>query len=118
MRLGDTDREQLFERLSRHAAQGHLDVAELERRVGMVAAATTREQAAVAFADLPPLSGEPSTPPGARPRRGRGHGDADLPGPGWRPTSERFRDPRTNRVMRVWEDASGNRHYVVDDEQA
>jgi len=25
------------------------------------------------------------------------------------------RDPRTNRVMRVWEDAAGARHYIADD---
>ena len=37
--------------------------------------------------------------------------------PDWRPTAERFRDPRTNRVMRVWEDAGGARHYVADDDQ-
>jgi hypothetical protein len=84
----------------------------------VVAAAATREEAAVAFADLPALSGEAAGPSGDRPRWGRGHGDADAPGPGWRPTNERFRDPRTNRVMRVWEDAAGNRHYVVDDQQA
>jgi hypothetical protein len=115
MRLDDADREQLFERLSRHAAEGRLDVSELERRVGVVAAATTREEAAIAFGDLPPLAAEPSGPAGDRPRWGRGHGDADAPGPGWRPTTERFRDPRTNRVMRVWEDAGGVRHYVPDD---
>jgi hypothetical protein len=115
VRLGDADREELFERLSRHAAAGHLDVAELERRVGIVAAAATHEEAAVAFADLPALAGEPSGPGGGRPKWGRGHGDADAPGPGWRPTSERFRDPRSNRIMRVWEDAGGVRHYVPDD---
>jgi hypothetical protein len=46
----------------------------------------------------------------------RGHGHADAPEADWRPTNERFRDTRTNRVMRVWEDAGGQRHYVVDDE--
>jgi len=50
------------------------------------------------------------------PRWGRGHGDAEAPHAGWRPTNERFRDPKTNRVMRVWEDAGGSRHYVPDDE--
>ena len=39
----------------------------------------------------------------------------DAPEVDWRPTDERFRDPRTNRVMRVWEDAAGRRHYVVDE---
>jgi len=55
-------------------------------------------------------------PTGGRPRWGRGHGDADAPQAGWRPTNERFRDPSTNRVMRVWEDAGGARHYVPDDQ--
>jgi uncharacterized protein DUF1707 len=115
VRLGDADRERLFDRLSRHAAEGHLDVSELERRVAVVAAAATQEEAAAAFADLPALAGDPPPARSDRPRWGRGHGDADAPGPGWRPTSERFRDPRTGRVMRVWEDPAGTRHYVVDD---
>lgn len=117
MRLGDAEREQLFERLSRHAAEGRLDVAELERRVAAVTAAETREQAAAVLADLPPLAADPPPGTGARPRWGRGHGDADAPAGDWRPTAERFRDPRTGRVMRVWEDAAGNRHYVADDDQ-
>ena len=34
---------------------------------------------------------------------------------GWRPTPERFRDPTTERVMRVWIDpADGSRHYVAE----
>ncbi|HWE10475.1 MAG TPA: DUF1707 domain-containing protein [Solirubrobacteraceae bacterium] len=115
MRLGDSEREELFERLSRHAAAGRLDLEELERRVAAVAAAGTREEAAAVLADLPPLVTEAAARARGRPRRGRGHGDADAPGSDWRPTAERFRDPRTGRVMRVWEDAAGGRHYVVDD---
>ena len=47
-----------------------------------------------------------------------GQGDiAHAPGPDWRPTGERLRDPRTNRVMRVWEDSAGGRHYVPDDQR-
>jgi hypothetical protein len=90
VRLDDNDRERLFERLSQHAAAGRLDVA-----------------------DLPALPGDPLP---ASARRRRGHGHADAPEADWRPTNERFRDTRTNRVMRVWEDAGGQRHYVVDDE--
>ena len=125
MRVSDADREEMFDRLSRHAAAGSLDVAELERRVAIVAASQTREAAAAAFADLPPLAppasraGAASSPPSDRPRTPRwrrGHGDADRPGPDWRPTGERFRDPGTSRVMRVWEDAAGVRHYVPDDD--
>jgi hypothetical protein len=66
------------------------------------------------MADLPPLPGDPRP---ARARWRRGHGDAAQPQPDWRPTAERFRDPRSKRVMRVWEDASGARHYVPDDQQ-
>src|SRR6185437_3583636 len=116
MQLGDADREQLFERLSRHHVAGHLDVPELERRVGIVAGAATHEEAAAVLADLPALPGDPAGPSRDRPRWGRGHGDADAPKAGWRPTNERFRDPKTNRIMRVWEDAGGARHYVPDDQ--
>jgi hypothetical protein len=113
LRLDDSDRERLFERLSQHAAAGRLDLAELERRVEAIAAAETREQAAAVLADLPALPGDPLP---ARARARRGHGHADAPQADWRPTKERFRDPRSNRVMRVWEDPAGQRHYVVDDE--
>ena len=89
-------------------------LAELERRVEVVARAHTREEAAAA--DGRPAGAARRAAARARPRWGRGHGDADAPGVDWRPTSERFRDPRTNRVMRVWEDAAGARHYVPDDE--
>ena len=116
MQLGDDERELLFEQLSRHAAAGRIDLPELERRVAAVAAAQTREEAAAVLADLP--APDPGPPDASRPRWGRGHGDAEGPAPDWRPTSERFRDPRTRRVMRVWEDASGARHYVADDGEA
>ena len=66
------------------------------------------------MADLPPLPGDrrPARAAlGPRPRRRR-------PAAGRLATDrERFRDPRTNRVMRVWVDAAGARHYVADDEQ-
>ena len=111
MRLSDSDRELLFEKLKRHAAAGRLEFDELERRVEAVVGARTREEAITVLADLPALPGEP---PPARARGRGGHGDAHAPQVDWRPTGERFRDPRTNRVMRVWEDAAGARHYVPD----
>ena len=114
MRLGDPDREFFYEQLKRHAAADRLTIEELERRVATIAMAQTREQAIAVMADLPPLPGEP---PRRRTRWRRGHGDADAPAADWQPTSERFRDPRTNAVMRVWEDPSGGRHYVADDQE-
>jgi hypothetical protein len=112
MRLGDPDRELFYEQLKRHAAADRLTIEELERRVGAIAMAQTREQASAVLADLPPL---PAEPPPRRAWGRRGHGDADAPAADWQPTTERFRDPRTNAVMRVWEDASGGRHYIADD---
>jgi hypothetical protein len=42
----------------------------------------------------------------------RRHGEASRPDPGWTPTDEVFKDPSTNRIMRVWVDTAGKRHYV------
>jgi Domain of unknown function (DUF1707) len=112
MLLGDADRELLYETLKRHQAEGRMDLAELERRVAIVAEAQTREAAAEATAGLPPLAAPAREV--RRPRWGRGHGEAEKPQPDWQPTSERFRDPRTRAVMRVWVDPGGARHYVAE----
>ena len=114
MLLSDADRELFYEALKRHATEGRLDVAELERRVGVVAQAETREAAADALAGLPPLPPSVPAPEVRQPRWGRGHGEAEKPQPDWQPTNERFRDPRTQVVLRVWVDAGGARHYVAE----
>jgi hypothetical protein len=44
----------------------------------------------------------------------RRHGESDRPQPDWRPTDEVFSDPSTNRLMRVWLDPAGERHYVAE----
>ena len=44
----------------------------------------------------------------------RRHGESDQPQPGWTPTDELFRDPGTDRTMRVWLDRVGERHYVPE----
>ena len=44
----------------------------------------------------------------------RRHGESDQPVAGWTPTEEQFKDPGTNRIMRVWVDGSGERHYVPE----
>jgi uncharacterized protein DUF1707 len=112
VRLSDADRELLYKQLANHHAAGRLSVEDLERRVSAVAASETDEQAREALADLPPLP--PASPARRRTMRGRGHAEAEAAGPGWRPTPERFRDPRTDRVMRVWVDEAGNRRYVAE----
>ncbi|HWF55377.1 MAG TPA: DUF1707 domain-containing protein [Solirubrobacteraceae bacterium] len=115
IRLGDADRERLLDALARHHAEGRLTIPQLEERVTAVYAAQTRAEATAVLADLPPLAGPPGERPGGRPRRRR-YGEASEPGAAWVPTPERFRDPRSGRIMRVWTDpASGSRHYVPDE---
>lgn len=116
MRLGDRERDELAELLSRHSAEGRLDPAEFERRISALYAAESRDQISPLIADLPPL--EPQ-----RRRRGlawgRGHAEADRPEIGWVATDERFRDPQTERILRVWVDPqTGTRHYVPDERDA
>jgi hypothetical protein len=48
----------------------------------------------------------------------RRHGESDRPQPGWNATDEVFNDPSTNRLMRVWVDGAGNRHYVPEGRRA
>lgn len=114
--LGDADRERLIVLLREHYAAGRLDLDGLRHRLGVVLAAAYAEEAAVALADLPP-AGVLDTP-GAR-RRGdprRRHAQTRKPEPGWVPTAERFRDPSSGVIMRVWVDPSDeSRHYVPDD---
>jgi hypothetical protein len=120
--ITEADRERLVARLREHYARGELELDELTRRVEIVLAATYLDQATAAVADLPPLDGPaagPTTPgPAPRPRR-RGHGQAARPGAGWVRTSERFRDPTSKVIMRVWVDPSTDpetRHYLPDGE--
>jgi len=42
------------------------------------------------------------------------HGEAATAHPDWAVTEERFRDPSTGRLMRVWLDRDGARHYVPE----
>jgi hypothetical protein len=44
----------------------------------------------------------------------RRHGESNAPQPGWRQTNEVFKDPGSNRTMRVWVDEVGERHYVAE----
>ena len=48
----------------------------------------------------------------------RRRGESDRPRPGWRQTDEVFKDPSTNRTMRVWVDDSGARHYVPEPDRS
>lgn len=117
--VSDADRERLVALLREHYAAGLFGLDELDRRVGTVLGAQFLDEAAAAVADLPaapPPTAAGSAPP-RRGRRRRGHAHADQPAAGWVPTSERFRDPSTSTVMRVWIDpADQSRHYVPEPE--
>ncbi|HSS90243.1 MAG TPA: DUF1707 domain-containing protein [Streptosporangiaceae bacterium] len=111
---GEADREQLVALLREHYALGQLDDDELDRRVGAVLSARYMDEAASAVADLPRLAA-PGSAAGPPSRRRRGHAQAAEPVAGWIPTGERFRDPTTRAVMRVWIDpADQSRHYVPE----
>ena len=98
--------------LGRHYVAGHLEAADLDARLDALYA----DADADALAGLPAL--EPTTPAPVRARRGwwrSRHGEVDVAQPGWLPTTERFLDPTTDRVMRVWVDpATRARCYVAD----
>ena len=119
--LSEADREQLLGLLREHYVQGQLDLDEMSRRVGVVLAAAYSDEAAAAVTDLPllaaPGSGGPSAAQAGRGRPGqrRRHAQQAQPGAGWVPTPERFRDPSTRAIMRVWIDpADLSRHYVPE----
>jgi hypothetical protein len=120
----EADRERLVALLREHYAVGLFGLDELDRRVGLVLSARYLDEAAAAVADLPRVTAPGAAAPGmaaqraGAPRRGRqrrGHAHADRPAAGWIPTDERFRDPTTRTVMRVWVDpADQSRHYVPE----
>jgi hypothetical protein len=117
----EADRERLLGLLREHYAQGELDLDEMSRRVGIVLAAKRTDEAAAAVTGLPLLGMVPPAEPSAGgARRGRlgqrrRHAQRAEPGAGWVPTPERFRDPSTRAIVRVWIDpADLSRHYVPE----
>jgi hypothetical protein len=68
VRASDAEREQTAARLREAAAEGRLDLAELEQRLASVYAARLRHQLVPLVADLP-------APPEERPARGYGRGE-------------------------------------------
>ena len=117
----EADRERLVALLREHYAVGLFGLDELDRRVGLVLSAQFLDEAAAAVADLPGTTATGTAGPGTgaprRARRRRGHAHADQPAAGWIPTNERFRDPSTSTIMRVWVDpADQSRHYVPEPE--
>lgn len=100
--------------LGRHYVAGHLEADELDARLDRVYSAP--ELARTVVEDLPAL--EPAAPAPVASSKGwwrRRHGESDGPKPDWVPTAERFLDPTTDRLMRVWRDpVTRTRHYVAE----
>ena len=97
--------DELAALVGRHYAAGRFDGDELERRLDLALAGSHD-----ALDGLPPL-------PAAAPKRrwGRRPGNPARRSRRWVPTKERFVDPTTQRVMRVWIDPADHaRHYVAD----
>jgi uncharacterized protein DUF1707 len=125
-RIGDRERERFFIILREHYAAGRLTLDEVRRRTEIVVSATYADEADSALDELPAIGvAVPETSGGSAParRRGllsrRGHAEVARPAAGWVPTAERFRDPSSGTIMRVWLDPSdGSRHYAPDDAPA
>ncbi|MBF6344995.1 DUF1707 domain-containing protein [Nocardia cyriacigeorgica] len=66
-RASDAERAQTVELLSRHLADGRLDLAEYDQRVATVWATTTRDDLGLVLSDLPKLP-KPRTDEPRRPR--------------------------------------------------
>jgi len=117
--LGDPERDRLAAVLREHYAAGRLSLDELRRRAEIVYGAAYLDEAEAALAELPAAAVDTGPGAGQRPRRGwpsRRHAESARPASGWVSTAERFRDPSSGVIMRVWVDpADGSRHYVPDD---
>jgi Domain of unknown function (DUF1707) len=119
--IGDAERNRLVSELNEHYVAGRLTLEDLRRRAETVMSAVYLDEARAALAELPAIAG--AAPAGATPAsrsgwfRRKGHAQVSAPAPGWERTSERFRDPSSGVIMRVWVDpADHSRHYVPDDE--
>jgi len=130
--IGDAERNQLVSALNEHYAAGRLTLEDLRRRAETVMSAAYVDEARAALAELPAIAGAGpagATSTGRTPRTGgrkddsragwfrrKGHAQVSAPEPGWERTSERFRDPSSGVIMRVWVDpADHSRHYVPDE---
>ncbi len=115
--LTEAGRERLLSVLREHYAQGHLGLDDMSQRVGVVLSAAYTDEAAAALTGLPLPGGGLAAGRASRARAGqrRRHAQQMEPDAAWVPTPERFRDPSTRAIMRVWIDpADLSRHYVPE----
>jgi uncharacterized protein DUF1707 len=123
MLIGDAERNRLVSELNEHYVAGRLTLEDLRRRVETVMSAVYLDEARAALAELPAIAGAAPVRTGGRGDgsragwfRRKGHAQVSAPEPGWERTDERFRDPSSGVIMRVWVDpADHSRHYVPDE---
>lgn len=109
LRVGDPERERAVLQLRRHLLDGRLEMEEFAERVGAAYDAQTQADLDKAMVGLPALPIEIERSANRR------HDEADIPELDWRPTSERFRDETTGRIVRVWVDPDdGSRHPIAE----
>lgn len=127
--IGDAERNRLVSELNEHYAAGRLSLEDLRRRAETVMSAAYLDEARAALAELPPAAditaartrtsqagGAAAGASRAGWFRRKGHAQVTHPAPGWERTGERFRDPSSGVIMRVWVNpADHSRHYVPDD---
>jgi hypothetical protein len=103
MRIGDAERWAVAEELSRHTAQGRLDMDELEERLGAVYGAKTAPELVAVLAGL-----RAATPP-LWPSQGASHTGAQrtVPCAAWAPRADATPPPRRARHRSTWVRAVG-----------
>lgn len=131
--IGDAERNRLVTELNEHYAAGRLALEDLRRRAETVMSAVYLDEARAALAELPAIAGAASPPAATGSARAgsradgsragwfrrKGHAQVAAPEPGWVRTGERFRDPSSGVIMRVWLDpADQTRHYAPDTDPA
>jgi hypothetical protein len=112
-RASDAEREHALTSLQQAFADGRLNEDELRARIERVLHAQTSDDLVAVTRDVPGAPRPVLSPSRKDLHRGR-HGEHAGETEGLRPTDERFRDPSTHRVMRVWLNAQGERRYLPD----
>jgi hypothetical protein len=69
LRIGDAERSEMIDTLSKHFAEGRLDEHEMRERVEQATAAKTRGDLSGLLYDLPPVQPQPGPAPAVMPHR-------------------------------------------------
>lgn len=112
-RASDAERDHALASLQQAFADGRLSEDELRWRIDRVLHATTTGDLSAVVRDIV-VTARPALSSSMRDHHRGRHGEQGIETEGLRPTDERFRDPSTKRVMRVWLTPGGERRYLSD----